>query len=103
MVGHRATRADASAGARPLFSRDGMSMSLSTGSVTARHSSKHFLRRLAAVVVVLDAIVIGAASLALHHSRARYEERASTAATNIAVFQERDLVSTVERDRKSVV
>ena len=72
-------------------------MSLSTGSVIARHSSKRFLRRLVAIVVVLDAIVIGAASLALHHSRVRYEERASTAATNIAVFQERDLVSTVEQ------
>ncbi len=70
-------------------------MSLSTDSVTARHSSKRFLRRLVASVVVLNAIVIALALLALHKSRIRYEERALTAATNIAVFQERDLASTV--------
>ncbi len=72
-------------------------MSLSTASVTARHSSKRFLRRLVAIVVVLDAIVFTLALLALHQSRVRYDERAVTAATNIAIFQERDLVSTVEQ------
>ena len=70
-------------------------MSLSTDSVTARHSSKRFLRRLVAIVAALDAIVFTLAFLALHQSRVRYEERAVTAATNIAVFQERDLASTV--------
>ena len=72
-------------------------MSLPSAPVTSSHSSKQFLLRLAAIVVVLNAIVIALALLALHKSRVRYEERAVTAATNIAVFQERDLVSTVEQ------
>ena len=70
-------------------------MSIATDSVTARHSSRRFLRRLLAIVVVLDAIVVLASLQAVHHSRARYEERASTAAANLAIFQERDLASTV--------
>ncbi len=72
-------------------------MSLPSASATSSHSSKQFLLRLATVVVVLNAIVIALALLALHKSRVRYEERAVTAATNIALFQERDLVSTVEQ------
>ena len=60
-------------------------------------SSKRFLLRLAAIVLLLDAIVVALALLALHKSRLRYEERALTAATNIAMFQERDLASTVEQ------
>jgi diguanylate cyclase (GGDEF)-like protein/PAS domain S-box-containing protein len=72
-------------------------MSISSGPVASSHSSKQFLRRLAAIVVVLNVIVIALALLALHKSRIRYDERALTAATNIAVFQERDLVSTIEQ------
>jgi diguanylate cyclase (GGDEF)-like protein/PAS domain S-box-containing protein len=72
-------------------------MSLSSGHLTSTHSSKRFLLRLAAIVVLLDAIVFTLALLALHQSRARYEERALTAASNIAVFQERDLESTFEQ------
>ena len=72
-------------------------MSLPSNSVTSLHSSRRFLLRLAAFVVLLDAIVITLALLALHQSRVRYEERALTATTNIALFQERDLASTVEQ------
>jgi diguanylate cyclase (GGDEF)-like protein/PAS domain S-box-containing protein len=72
-------------------------MSLSSTFISAPHSSKRFLLRLAAIVLLLDAIVFALALLALQQSRVRYEERALTAATNIAVFQERDLASTVEQ------
>ena len=72
-------------------------MSLPFDSASSLHSSKRFLLRLVAIVAVLNAIVIALALLALHKSRVRYEERALTAATNIAVFQERDLASTVEQ------
>ena len=61
------------------------------------HSSKRFLLRLVAIVAVLNAIVIALACLALHKSRVRYEDRAQTAATNIALFQERDIATTVEQ------
>ena len=72
-------------------------MSLPFDSADSQHSSKRFLLRLVAIVAVLNAIVIALALLALHKSRVRYEERALTAATTIAVFQERDLASTVEQ------
>ncbi len=72
-------------------------MSPSVDSAASSHSSKHFLLRLAAIVAILNAIVIALALLALHKSRIRYEERALTAATTVAVFQERDLASTVEQ------
>jgi diguanylate cyclase (GGDEF)-like protein/PAS domain S-box-containing protein len=72
-------------------------MSLPFDSAASLHSSKRFLLRLVAIVAVLNAIVIALALLALHKSRVRYDERAVTAATNIAVFQERDLASTVEQ------
>jgi diguanylate cyclase (GGDEF)-like protein/PAS domain S-box-containing protein len=72
-------------------------MSLPTDPVTSLHSSRRFLLRLVTIVVLLNAIVFALALLALKQSRARYEERALTAATNIAVFQERDLLSTVEQ------
>ncbi len=72
-------------------------MSLPFDSAASLHSSKCFLLRLVAIVAVLNAIVIALALLALHKSRVRYEERALTAATNIAVFQERDLASTVQQ------
>jgi diguanylate cyclase (GGDEF)-like protein/PAS domain S-box-containing protein len=72
-------------------------MSPSADSAASSHSSKHFLRRLVAIVAILNAIVIALALLALHKSRIRYEERALTAATTVAVFQERDLESTVEQ------
>ena len=71
-------------------------MSLPFDSAASLHSSKRFLLRLVAIVAVLNAIVIALALLALHKSRIRYEERALTAATNVALFQERDLASTVE-------
>ena len=71
-----------------------MSLPLHSSSL---HSSKRFLLRLVAIVAVLNAIVIALALLALHKSRVRYEERALTAATTVAVFQERDLASTVEQ------
>ncbi len=70
-------------------------MSLSSGPVASPQSSKRFLLRLAASVVLLNVIVFTLALLALYQSRARYEERAFTAASNIAVFQERDLESTI--------
>jgi len=72
-------------------------MSLPFDSAASLHSSKRFLLRLVAIVAVLNAIVIALALLALHKSRIRYEERALTAATTVAVFQERDLASTVEQ------
>jgi diguanylate cyclase (GGDEF)-like protein/PAS domain S-box-containing protein len=72
-------------------------MSLPSTSVNTVHSSRRFLRRLASVVALLIAMVAALAAVALHQSRMRYEERAATAATNIALFQERDLVSTVEQ------
>ena len=72
-------------------------MSLPAASAASQHSSKRFLLRLVAIVAVLNAIVIALALLALHKSRVRYQERALTAATTIAVFQERDLASTVEQ------
>jgi len=72
-------------------------VSLSSGPVASTRSSKRFLFRLVIIVVLLNAIVFALALLALHQSRARYEERALTAASNIAVFQERDLESTVEQ------
>jgi diguanylate cyclase (GGDEF)-like protein/PAS domain S-box-containing protein len=72
-------------------------MSFSSGHVNSTHGSKRFLLRLAAIVVLLNVIVFTLALLALRQSRARYEERAFTAASNIAVFQERDLESTVEQ------
>jgi hypothetical protein len=66
-------------------------------SAASLHSSKRFLLRLVAIVAVLNAIVIALACLALHKSRVRYEDRAQTAATNIALFQERDLATTIEQ------
>ena len=72
-------------------------MSSSSGHVNSTHSSKRFLLRLVAIVVLLNVIVFTLALLALHQSRARYEERALTAVGNVAVFQERDLESTVEQ------
>ena len=72
-------------------------MSLPSASAASLHSSKRFLLRLVAIVAVLNAIVIALALLALHKSRVRYQERALTAATTIAVFQERDLESTIEQ------
>ena len=71
-------------------------MSLPFDFTASLHSSKRFLLRLVAIVAVLNAIVIALALLALHKSLIRYEERALTAATNIAVFQERDLATTVD-------
>ena len=70
-------------------------MSLWSGPIASTRSSKRFLLRLAASVVLLNVIVFTLALLALYQSRARYEERALTAASNIAVFQERDLESIV--------
>jgi diguanylate cyclase (GGDEF)-like protein/PAS domain S-box-containing protein len=72
-------------------------MSLPFDSAASLHSSKRFLLRLLVIVAVLNAIVIALALLALHKSRVRYEERALTATTNIALLQERDLASTVEQ------
>ena len=72
-------------------------MSLPSTSVNTVHSSRRFLLRLSAVVALLNAMVFVLAAVALQQSRVRYEERAATAATNIAIFQERDLVSTVEQ------
>ena len=72
-------------------------MSLLSSSIHSMNRPKHFLLRLAAIVGLLVAIVCTLAVLALSQSRVRYEERALTAATNIAVFQERDLASTVEQ------
>jgi diguanylate cyclase (GGDEF)-like protein/PAS domain S-box-containing protein len=72
-------------------------MSLPSTSVNTVHSSRRFLLRLASVVALLIAMVAALAAVALYQSRVRYEERAATAATNLAVFQERDLVSTVEK------
>ena len=92
LSGHAATLARE---AHRPHARDRNPMSLSADSVTARHSSSRFLLRLVAIVAVLDAIVFAAAGMALRHSRVRYEERAATAATNMAVFQERDIASTV--------
>ena len=72
-------------------------MSLPSDPVTLLHHSRRFLFRLVAIVVLLNAIVLALAVLALQQSRVRHEERALTAATNIAMFQERDLLSTVDQ------
>ena len=79
------------------LSRDWNLMSPSADPTASSHSSKHFLLRLVAIVAVLNAIVIALALLALHKSRTRYDERALTAVTTVAVFQERDLASIVEQ------
>ena len=72
-------------------------MSLPSSSVNTVHSSRRFLLRLASVVVLLNAMVFALAAVTLQQSRARYEERAATAATNLAILQERDIAATVEQ------
>ncbi len=59
--------------------------------------SRRFLLRLIIAVALLNGFVVTLALLALQQSRVRYDERAIAAATNIAIFQERDLESTVDQ------
>ena len=65
--------------------------------------SKRFLLRLVVVVALLNIFVIALGLLALHQSRVRYDERANAAATNIAIFQERDLQSTVDQVNQALL
>jgi len=64
---------------------------------TSAERSRRFLRRLVTIAALLNGCVFALAAMALYQSRLRYEERATAAASNVAVFQERDLQSTVDQ------
>jgi signal transduction histidine kinase len=58
---------------------------------SARFSSRHFILRLAAGVLLLLLLVITLAGLALYHSKHQYEERAAIATQNLAQLLAHDV------------